>query len=161
MHGHDERRAIGGRRERPAQSLQLAQGAARWDAFVLGSPQATFFHRAGWQKVLGSVFRHDTHYLFAVTDNRITGLACANQELLKEFDAYVHTDENSNRVGEFAIGTNLALVSFVLCALALSGFAAASRRALASASSSSGFAAAVISGPSPSGTRPRNPGPSP
>jgi aminopeptidase len=43
-----------------------------------------------------------------VRDNRITGLACANQELLREFDAYCRTDENSNRVGEFAIGTNLA-----------------------------------------------------
>ena len=43
-----------------------------------------------------------------ITDNRITGLACANRELLREFDAYVHTDENSNRVGEFAIGTNTA-----------------------------------------------------
>jgi leucyl aminopeptidase (aminopeptidase T) len=43
-----------------------------------------------------------------VKDNRIASLACANRELLKEFDAYCHTDENSNRVGEFAIGTNLA-----------------------------------------------------
>ncbi len=43
-----------------------------------------------------------------VKDNRIAKLACANQELLKEFDAYCHTDENSDRVGEFAIGTNLA-----------------------------------------------------
>jgi aminopeptidase len=43
-----------------------------------------------------------------VKDNRIAGLACSNKELLKEFDAYCHTDENSNRVGEFAIGTNLA-----------------------------------------------------
>jgi len=38
-----------------------------------------------------------------VKDNRIASLACVNQELLREFDAYVHTDENSDRVGEFAI----------------------------------------------------------
>ena len=44
-----------------------------------------------------------------IKDNRIASLACANKELLAEFDAYCHTDENSNRVGEFAIGTNLAL----------------------------------------------------
>jgi FemAB-related protein (PEP-CTERM system-associated) len=51
-----------------------AASAARWDAFVLACPQATFFHRAGWQRVLGDVFRHDTHYLYAVRDNRITGV---------------------------------------------------------------------------------------
>lgn len=43
-----------------------------------------------------------------IKDNRIAGLACANRELLQEFDAYCHTDENSDRVGEFAIGTNTA-----------------------------------------------------
>jgi aminopeptidase len=48
-----------------------------------------------------------------VKDNRIAGLACANQELLREFDAYVHTDENSDRVGEFAIGTNLACTHII------------------------------------------------
>lgn len=51
-----------------------AAAAERWDAFVFGCPSATFFHRAGWQRVIGSVFRHDTHYLYAVTDNRITGV---------------------------------------------------------------------------------------
>jgi len=48
--------------------------AAAWDAFVMACPQATFFHRAGWQRVLGEVFGHRTHYLCAVTDNRITGV---------------------------------------------------------------------------------------
>lgn len=43
-----------------------------------------------------------------IRDNRIAGLACANRELLREFEAYCHTDENSDRVGEFAIGTNTA-----------------------------------------------------
>ena len=43
-----------------------------------------------------------------IRDNRIAALACENKELLREFDAYCHTDENSNRVGEFAIGTNTA-----------------------------------------------------
>jgi FemAB-related protein (PEP-CTERM system-associated) len=53
---------------------QDAGGAAAWDAFVLACPQATFFHRAGWQHILHSVFRHDTHYLLAKTDGRITGV---------------------------------------------------------------------------------------
>lgn len=48
-----------------------------------------------------------------IKDNRIAGLACANRELLAEFDAYCHTDENSDRVGEFAIGTNLACTRII------------------------------------------------
>jgi aminopeptidase len=43
-----------------------------------------------------------------VKDNRIHSLGCDNQELLEEFAAYTNTDENSNRVGEFAVGTNTA-----------------------------------------------------
>jgi leucyl aminopeptidase (aminopeptidase T) len=43
-----------------------------------------------------------------VEDNRIRDLQCENTELLEEFRAYTSTDENSNRVGEFAIGTNTA-----------------------------------------------------
>ncbi|MBA3961292.1 MAG: aminopeptidase [Chthoniobacterales bacterium] len=43
-----------------------------------------------------------------VRDNRIKSLGCDNQELLEEFAAYTNTDENSNRVGEFAVGTNTA-----------------------------------------------------
>ena len=43
-----------------------------------------------------------------VKDNRIHSLACENKELLEEFRAYTSTDENSNRVGEFAVGTNTA-----------------------------------------------------
>ena len=43
-----------------------------------------------------------------VADNRITDLQCENKELLEEFRAYTSTDENSNRVGEFAVGTNTA-----------------------------------------------------
>ncbi len=48
-----------------------------------------------------------------IKDNRIAALSCTNQELLQEFDAYCHTDENSNRVGEFAIGTNLACTRII------------------------------------------------
>src|SRR5438445_13048642 len=41
-----------------------------------------------------------------VADNRIVDLRSENKELLDDFRAYTSTDENSNRVGEFAIGTN-------------------------------------------------------
>jgi aminopeptidase len=43
-----------------------------------------------------------------VENNRIRSLTSENKELLEEFRAYTSTDENSDRVGEFAIGTNTA-----------------------------------------------------
>ena len=42
-------------------------------------------------------------------NNRITEVFSDNKILEEEFWAYTHTDENSHRVGEFAIGTNLEL----------------------------------------------------
>jgi len=44
-----------------------------------------------------------------IRDNRIARLSCSNQNLLDDFTAYTSTDENSNRVGEFAVGTNTAV----------------------------------------------------
>jgi leucyl aminopeptidase (aminopeptidase T) len=41
--------------------------------------------------------------------NRITSVDCANKELEQAFWEYTHTDENSDRVGEFAIGTNIGV----------------------------------------------------
>jgi leucyl aminopeptidase (aminopeptidase T) len=43
-----------------------------------------------------------------VENNRIRSLKSENKDLRDEFRAYTSTDENSNRVGEFAIGTNTA-----------------------------------------------------
>lgn len=40
----------------------------------MACPQATFFHRAGWQRVLRRVFRHDTYFLYAQRDGRIEGV---------------------------------------------------------------------------------------
>jgi leucyl aminopeptidase (aminopeptidase T) len=51
---------------------------------------------------------HDAPLTIEVRDNRIVDLACDHKELLEDFRAYTSTDENSNRVGEFAIGTNTA-----------------------------------------------------
>jgi leucyl aminopeptidase (aminopeptidase T) len=50
----------------------------------------------------------ETPLTIEVADSRIRNLQCSNKELLEEFQAYTSTDENSNRVGEFAIGTNIA-----------------------------------------------------
>ena len=44
-----------------------------------------------------------------VKGNRLVEAHSANKELKDDFWAYTHTDENSNRVGEFAIGTNIEL----------------------------------------------------
>ena len=41
--------------------------------------------------------------------NRLIGAHSSNKELKDDFWAYTHTDENSDRVGEFAIGTNIEL----------------------------------------------------
>jgi aminopeptidase len=50
----------------------------------------------------------ETPLTIEVADNRIRNLESDNKDLLNEFSAYTSTDENSNRVGEFAIGTNIA-----------------------------------------------------
>jgi leucyl aminopeptidase (aminopeptidase T) len=48
-----------------------------------------------------------------IVDSRIQKMTCSNTALLDEFTAYTMTDENSNRVGEFAIGTNIALTGVI------------------------------------------------
>jgi aminopeptidase len=44
-----------------------------------------------------------------VKGNRLTSAKSGNRELEEDFWRYTHTDENSDRVGEFAIGTNIEL----------------------------------------------------
>ena len=44
-----------------------------------------------------------------VKGNRVVEAHSPNPELEKDFWSYTHTDENSDRVGEFAIGTNIEL----------------------------------------------------
>src|SRR5277367_2217699 len=44
-----------------------------------------------------------------VKGNRLVDAQSENKELKDDFWAYTHTDENSDRVGEFAIGTNIEL----------------------------------------------------
>ena len=53
---------------------QDAAGAAAWDAYVLAAPKATFFHRAGWQRVLRTAFGHGTYFLKAERDGRLVGV---------------------------------------------------------------------------------------
>jgi aminopeptidase len=51
----------------------------------------------------------DNPLTISIENSRIVGLSCARQDLLEDFRAYTRTDENSDRVGEFAIGTNTAV----------------------------------------------------
>ena len=46
-------------------------------------------------------------------NNRISKVWSDNKELEQEFWAYTHTDENSDLVGEFAIGTNIELTHVI------------------------------------------------
>ena len=55
-------------------SADDAQAVGAWDAFVLGCPQATFFHKSGWQRVVRENFGHDTYFYFAETEGRVTGV---------------------------------------------------------------------------------------
>jgi aminopeptidase len=48
-----------------------------------------------------------------VENNRIRSLNSENKDLRDAFHAYTTTDENSNRVGEFAIGTNTACTDVI------------------------------------------------
>ncbi|MBV8070218.1 MAG: aminopeptidase [Acidobacteriaceae bacterium] len=51
--------------------------------------------------------------MLKVERNRLTGVSCSNQDLRDEFWNYTHRDANSDRVGEFAIGTNIACTEVV------------------------------------------------
>ena len=57
-------------------SLEIgdAVGAVRWDAFVSICPDATFFHKAGWQAIISDVFRHRTYFLYAERAGVIEGI---------------------------------------------------------------------------------------
>jgi FemAB-related protein (PEP-CTERM system-associated) len=52
----------------------MAADSARWDAFVDACPNATFFHRAGWARIIEQVFRHRTHYLLAERGGEVVGV---------------------------------------------------------------------------------------
>ena len=48
-----------------------------------------------------------------IKDNRLVEAHSENKELENDFWNYTHTDANSNRVGEFAIGTNIELTKLI------------------------------------------------
>jgi leucyl aminopeptidase (aminopeptidase T) len=55
----------------------------------------------------------ETPLTVRVKENRLSEAFSSNKELAAAFWEYTHRDENSNRVGEFAIGTNIELTRVI------------------------------------------------
>lgn len=51
-----------------------AASRQRWDDFVFGHPDATFFHRAGWQDVIERHFGHRTWFLIAEAGGQVRAI---------------------------------------------------------------------------------------
>ncbi len=60
----------------PAHAVTLFEDTdfSQWNAFVAATPEANFFHRAEWKRVLERAFGIRTHYLCAKKDKKICGL---------------------------------------------------------------------------------------
>jgi aminopeptidase len=54
-----------------------------------------------------------TPLVLTIEGARLVKVECARKDLEEEFWAYCHTDENSDRVGELAFGTNLGLSEMI------------------------------------------------
>jgi len=54
-----------------------------------------------------------TPLLLTIKGARLVDVACERKDLQQEFWDYCHTDENSDRVGELAFGTNLGLTEMI------------------------------------------------
>jgi aminopeptidase len=55
----------------------------------------------------------ETPLTVRIERNRLTHISSDNKQLEQDFREYTHRDENSDRVGEFAIGTNTALKNVI------------------------------------------------
>jgi len=53
---------------------ELGEDTTAWEDFIAETPQATFFHRAGWKRVIERAFGHRCHFLYAERDGRIEGV---------------------------------------------------------------------------------------
>lgn len=48
-----------------------------------------------------------------IKKSRVTDIKCSNKKLVKDLKKYLRQDKNANRIGEFAIGTNIGLKKLV------------------------------------------------
>jgi len=55
-------------------NLMQAEDRIRWDAFVDACPEATFFHRSGWQEVIQQALGHKTWFYMAEQSGVIVGI---------------------------------------------------------------------------------------
>lgn len=54
--------------------LDHSAAATAWDDFVAACPEAGFFHRSGWGRVIERAYGQKPHYLYAEQDGAITGV---------------------------------------------------------------------------------------
>ncbi|MEQ1661831.1 MAG: FemAB family XrtA/PEP-CTERM system-associated protein [Thiobacillus sp.] len=47
---------------------------ARWDAYVMAHPAASFYHRVGWKRVIEAAFGHRTYFLLAERAGEVVGI---------------------------------------------------------------------------------------
>jgi aminopeptidase len=55
----------------------------------------------------------DSPVTLVIKDSRVQTVKCSNADLVNELQEYMSQDENANRIGEFAIGTNIGLSHLV------------------------------------------------
>jgi len=55
----------------------------------------------------------ETPLVLEIEGGRLTSAGCKRADIEREFWAYCHTDENSDRVGELAFGTNIGLSEMI------------------------------------------------
>lgn len=60
--------------ELPGVSVLSSDKSQAWDEFILNCPEATFFHRAGWEQVIAQAFGHKTWFLYVEEDGHIQGV---------------------------------------------------------------------------------------
>ncbi len=51
-----------------------AARVAAWDEYVTVNPNATFFHLAGWKRIIEDTLKHRTHYLYCEKGGEIAGI---------------------------------------------------------------------------------------
>lgn len=58
------------------QGIELKRdlGDDPWDAYVLRHEKSTFFHRAGWKRVMANAFGHRPHFLTSLRDHKTVGV---------------------------------------------------------------------------------------
>ncbi|ABK43110.1 conserved hypothetical protein [Magnetococcus marinus MC-1] len=50
------------------------QQAQAWDRFVEAAAGGSFFHLAGWQRLLSGLYKHPTYYLYGQRDGQVVGV---------------------------------------------------------------------------------------